>query len=263
MALAHGPRPSEPDAEPQTPPDLGTDRAVLLRSQYRQSRRWLTGLNQRLQPLVNVILLVLIGVALAFAIVTGRAPQPTATDVEAVRESLAPDAEATPASAVAEVPTEAATPQDSAAGTETARTPLPVTPPVTAPTQSRAPVQAPPATFAPELPAAPSPASEPAATIAPAPSREPLLTVSPSAVTFANDESVKTVVLRNEGEGQITWRVTPQQSWLVVSPGGGTLTGNATVQIRVNRELVGRGQRSGSLLIDSTAGTVIISVTLE
>lgn len=57
--------------------------------------------------------------------------------------------------------------------------------------------------------------------------------------------------------------MTPQQPWIVVAPSGGTLTDSANIQVWVNRELVGRGERTGSVLVSSDVGTVTISVSIE
>jgi hypothetical protein len=91
----------------------------------------------------------------------------------------------------------------------------------------------------------------------------PKLTVSAASVDFAKGETVKTVTISNAGEGQFSWRATPQQVWILVTPSGGTVSSNATLQIRVDRELAGLGSRSGAITVSSDAGSVVITVNVQ
>lgn len=91
----------------------------------------------------------------------------------------------------------------------------------------------------------------------------PRLTVSSSSLSFAAGESSKVVTLSNQGSGAITWQVTPQQTWIVAAPTAGAFSDSGTLQVWVNREIVRRGERSGTLVLTSDAGTVTITVTID
>jgi hypothetical protein len=57
--------------------------------------------------------------------------------------------------------------------------------------------------------------------------------------------------------------VTPQQAWMLASPGSGTTSQTGQVQVRVDRELGASGPRSGQLMINSDAGSAVVSVVVE
>lgn len=82
-------------------------------------------------------------------------------------------------------------------------------------------------------------------------------------VTFTRGETGKTVSLSNAGEGEISWRAETRHPWIVVSPAAGTLTGTATLHIRVNRELAPTGPQQGSVSITSNAGTATLTIVSE
>jgi hypothetical protein len=74
---------------------------------------------------------------------------------------------------------------------------------------------------------------------------------------------VKTLTIVNTGQGSVGGRLTPGLAWLVISPGSGVATPSAQVQVRVNRELIAAGQRSGIITITSNAGSAIVTVTVQ
>jgi hypothetical protein len=91
----------------------------------------------------------------------------------------------------------------------------------------------------------------------------PKLTVSTTSLTYAKGEAVKTVAITNSGEGQFTWRATPQQAWILVSPAAGSVSGPGSMQVRVDRELAGQGNKTGAIRITSDAGTSVINVSVQ
>jgi hypothetical protein len=107
---------------------------------------------------------------------------------------------------------------------------------------------------APEIVAAATPAASPI---------PPQLTVSTPSLVFSTGETVKTFELRNGGEGPIIWDVQPQQAWILASPSGGTLGSATTVQVRLDRTLLGRGQHVGAIAISSSAGAAVITVVAQ
>lgn len=202
-------------------------------------------------------------------------PQPAATPAEgSIFQVGRPSTPAT--GRIPEVPTTAA---GEPAGTPpAAQTEVQLTPRLTATPQNRTTAPAAgtviilnPGTVRQPAAAPPAPAVQPrtveepavqTATAEPTPP-PPRLTASTPSLTFARGEIVKVVTLSNAGTGQVTWQVAPQQAWILAAPSGGTLTDSATLQVRVDRDLLGQRGGVGSLVVSSNAGNVVISVTVE
>jgi hypothetical protein len=178
---------------------------------------------------------------------TGQPPQSTAAQEQPGASQPVPRLTATPQNRVAPGPV-------------VILNPLPTD-------QARSPSAPPPAVQAagPAQPDAAAPATNVPPTATPAPTLPPpRLVVSRQALTFARNETTKTVTLTNAGAGQIRWSAEPQQVWIVVSPQAGTVGGTSIdLQVFVDPKLHGPGPQTGSITITSNAGNAVISITSE
>ncbi|MBV9709451.1 MAG: hypothetical protein JO011_00895, partial [Ktedonobacteraceae bacterium] len=75
--------------------------------------------------------------------------------------------------------------------------------------------------------------------------------------------TVKTITLTNIGSGLISWQASGSESWLVLSPAGGTLASShsAQVMVAIDRSKLRPGSYKGQINIFSTAGNSIVPVT--
>lgn len=246
---------------PSSRPRRERDRRGPRTPHQRQFRDWLADRDLPGQVILAVGILVLLTALLALIVLSQRRPEPLPEEASAV------PAPATVASA--RTVSGAATPQPTPVGGERIfqiGRPATATPPP-APESTPTPQATPTPTPSPTAtPPSPTPDAETGAT--PAPDREstpppPRLTTATAALTFVGNERMKTVTLQNAGSGQIMWRATPQQAWILVSPSGGTLADSAILQIWIDREVAERGRHTGTATVSSDAGTVVITVTIE
>lgn len=96
-------------------------------------------------------------------------------------------------------------------------------------------------------------------TIEPPPVAPPALQVSISNLSFGVDApgviSDKMMSLMNSGGGQITWRLSSDQSWLTASPGSGLFSGRESIHVRVNRSALAPASYTGHITFTSDSNT--------
>ncbi len=90
---------------------------------------------------------------------------------------------------------------------------------------------------------------------------EPVLGVSPSQLHFSPATPNGGLWIWNSGGGTLQWSIATDQPWLSVAPASGT--GNATINVIVDRSSLPNGFYSGSIGISSNGGNATVSVTME
>lgn len=92
----------------------------------------------------------------------------------------------------------------------------------------------------------------------------PELEITPTAYNFDIDQNTTIVSIRNKtGIGTVTWNAVTGQTWLSVSPNGGTVTTETDqLTITVNRDAVAFGNYSGVVSVTSDYGNKDINVQM-
>ncbi len=93
----------------------------------------------------------------------------------------------------------------------------------------------------------------------------PALQLSSSSLNFSgvqggSNPANQAFTVSNSGSGTLSWSISPNQSWLSVSPTTGTNAG--TVNVSVNTINLSAGTHNGSIAISSNGGNQTINVTL-
>jgi Viral BACON domain len=72
------------------------------------------------------------------------------------------------------------------------------------------------------------------------------------------------IVLSNDGGGQITWQATATESWLLISPASGKISGDQPVQVAIagDRSNLNVGPYAAKVLFSSNAGPANLSVKM-
>lgn len=271
----------------QEKPDDASDEP---RSPWGRFQQWLADTDLPVQAIGAGAGLVFIGALLAFVVFIGRGPQPAGNSAVLTAPDLPATGVSTTVASTIATPGPSPTPGGSSVF-RTGRPSTPVataetlpelvpspTPRITATPQNRSsaasndpivilnpsrPSQSAPSTATRSAqPARSDPVEEPPPPPQPTP-LPPKLSLSSSSLTFARGETVKTVTISNEGSGEFSWRATPQQAWIIVSPSAGTVSGEGSLQVRVNRELASQGSQRGAVTISSEAGTITLTVAME
>src|SRR5258708_30992374 len=90
--------------------------------------------------------------------------------------------------------------------------------------------------------------------------RPPHLVFSTPSIDLGNDDqttnSAQTISLINVGGGQITWRATATESWLVISPASGKISGDQSIQVTIagDRSNLEVGPYAANVIFTSNAG---------
>lgn len=94
---------------------------------------------------------------------------------------------------------------------------------------------------------------------------QPILQVSTTLLDFGSDNSILPIEIRNIGASPLTWSVAGDKPWLSVNPASGTTAASAvnSVNITVNRSLLGRSIYTGTISITSNGGSASINVTVN
>jgi hypothetical protein len=92
------------------------------------------------------------------------------------------------------------------------------------------------------------------------PPQAPILDVSPGALTFNDGQTDRSLIVSNDGIGDLTWSIASDQSWLSVNPVGGV--NSTTVTVHVDRTGLADGTYYGNLSVTSNGGDATVAVTL-
>src|SRR5262249_50957892 len=74
----------------------------------------------------------------------------------------------------------------------------------------------------------------------------------------------QTIVLVDQGSGQISWQATATESWLMVSPRSGTFSYDQPMQVTIvgDRSKLSVGSYSASVIFRSNAGRITLLVKM-
>ena len=77
--------------------------------------------------------------------------------------------------------------------------------------------------------------------------------------------STQMILLFNAGGGQITWRATATESWLLISPASGTISSDQSIHVTIvgNRSNLKVGSYNGSVIFTSNMGQSSIPVKMN
>jgi N-acetylneuraminic acid mutarotase len=90
----------------------------------------------------------------------------------------------------------------------------------------------------------------------------PELKVSDTALTFTTYPNTKTLVISNNGEGELSWEINNKPSWIELSKSSGKVTSNVDtlmITVDINQAV---GTYSGTLSINSNGGNTDVTITL-
>lgn len=99
--------------------------------------------------------------------------------------------------------------------------------------------------------------------------RPPHLLLSSSNLDFGSGDqatnSFRAITLSNSGGGQITWQSATTQSWLMLSPTGGTFAAGETqtVMVAVDRANLKPGAYSAKVILTASTGQYTVPVTMK
>ena len=97
----------------------------------------------------------------------------------------------------------------------------------------------------------------------PVESEKPELNVNPTSCTFTKNTNTQTLIISNNGNGELSWEINNKPVWLEVSKSSGKITtGRDTVISTANLDQ-GAGEYSGTMNITSNGGNKEIIVSLN
>jgi hypothetical protein len=89
------------------------------------------------------------------------------------------------------------------------------------------------------------------------------ISVSSTLLDFGQNTSILPVEIRNTGKGELNWSIVEDLNWLSVNPvSGKTTTEPASVSVTVDRSLITGDSKTGSIVINSNAGSGNVSTSV-
>ncbi|MFZ4463424.1 MAG: BACON domain-containing protein, partial [Bacteroidales bacterium] len=94
---------------------------------------------------------------------------------------------------------------------------------------------------------------------------QPVLSVSTTLLDFGTDKSILPFEIRNNGAAPLIWNVAGDKPWISINPASGTTSaaGVNSVNITVDRSLLGKTSYAGTVSITSNGGSASISITVN
>ncbi|MFZ4707902.1 MAG: BACON domain-containing protein, partial [Bacteroidales bacterium] len=94
---------------------------------------------------------------------------------------------------------------------------------------------------------------------------QPILQVSTTLLDFGSDNSILPIEIRNIGASPLTWSVAGDKPWLSVNPASGSTAASAvnSVNITVDRSLLGRSTYTGTISVTSNGGSASINISVN
>ena len=87
--------------------------------------------------------------------------------------------------------------------------------------------------------------------------------VTPSLLDFGRNTNILPLEIRNGGQGTLIWSIVEDLPWLSVNPvSGKTTTEPSVLSVTVDRSLVAEDSKTGSFVVNSNGGSVIVNVTV-
>jgi len=92
---------------------------------------------------------------------------------------------------------------------------------------------------------------------------KPELSVSLTLLDFEQDKTILPIEIRNAGQGELTWSITKDLAWLSANPMSGKVTTEpASVSIRIDRNIIIGNSQTGSFVVNSNGGSVVVNVVV-
>lgn len=92
----------------------------------------------------------------------------------------------------------------------------------------------------------------------------PQLSVTPTSLDFGTDDTEKTIDIKNNGSGSLSWSLTEDIEWLTVDVLSGEVSSETDqVVLTINREGMDPGKYTAEITISSDAGDKTVSITME
>ncbi|MDR1881497.1 MAG: carboxypeptidase regulatory-like domain-containing protein [Prevotella sp.] len=89
------------------------------------------------------------------------------------------------------------------------------------------------------------------------------ISVSSTLLDFGQNTSILPVEIRNTGKGELNWSIAEDLNWLSANPTSGKITTEpVSVSVTVDRSLITGDSKTGSFVINSNGGSVVVNVTV-
>jgi len=93
---------------------------------------------------------------------------------------------------------------------------------------------------------------------------EPILTVDPTTLDFGPTETTKPFIIKNSGNGTLTWEITDDRVWITVNPTTGSTRNDIdTITVTVNRGVISTIRGSGTVTVTSNGGTETVTINYD
>jgi 5-hydroxyisourate hydrolase-like protein (transthyretin family) len=88
------------------------------------------------------------------------------------------------------------------------------------------------------------------------------ISVTPTLLDFGQNTNILPVEIRNTGQGDLNWSIVEDLPWLSVNPVSGKTTSEPTaVTVTIDRSLITEDSKTGSFVVNSNGGSVMVNVT--
>lgn len=93
----------------------------------------------------------------------------------------------------------------------------------------------------------------------------PKLALSDETLDFGDNDSLKTFEIKNEGDGNLNWELSANESWIIVSKISGSVAANQkeAVDVKINRKDLAPGNYNGSITVTSNGGDKTINISIN
>ena len=89
------------------------------------------------------------------------------------------------------------------------------------------------------------------------------ISVTPLLLDFGQNTNILPVEIRNIGQGELNWAIVEDLPWLSINPvSGKTTTEPTAVSVTVDRSLITEDSKTGSFVVNSNGGSVIVNITV-
>jgi len=91
----------------------------------------------------------------------------------------------------------------------------------------------------------------------------PVLSITQTMLDFGQTDNILPIEIKNIGKGELSWSITKDLTWLSVNPSSGKTTTNpSTVNVTVDRKLITSNIQTGSFVVNSNGGSVVVYVSV-
>lgn len=87
------------------------------------------------------------------------------------------------------------------------------------------------------------------------------ISVTPTLLDFGQDVNILPIEIRNTGKSELNWTIVEDIAWLSVNPVSGKITTEPmSVSIMIDRSLITSDSQTGSFIVNSNGGSVVVNV---